>query len=95
LVQSHINFPVSFYGQTCALRARTVFSARINSIRAQATIRADGFMSAQVFANTCALRARTAFSARINGIRSENAVVIKTIGRLTLFLKQQDHFHFR
>jgi hypothetical protein len=46
-------------------------------IRAQATIRTDGFTVRADFAKTCALRAPTVFSVRIKGIRTENTVMVK------------------
>jgi len=47
------------------LRADVLF------IRAQSTIRADGFSSAQGFAKTCALRAPTVFSARMKSTSAQ------------------------
>jgi len=44
-------------------------------IRAQATIRTDGFSVRAGLANTCALRAPTLFSVRIHTIRTENEVL--------------------
>jgi hypothetical protein len=45
-------------------------------IRAQATIRTDGFFVRAGLGNTCALRAPTSFSVRIDGIRTENEVLL-------------------
>jgi hypothetical protein len=44
-------------------------------IRAQATIRTDGFFVRAGFANTCALRAPTSFFVRIHIIRTKNEVL--------------------
>src|SRR5450830_1612796 len=44
-------------------------------IRAQATIRTDGFSVRAGLANTCALRAPTSLSVRIHAIRTESEVL--------------------
>jgi hypothetical protein len=44
-------------------------------IRAQATIRTDGFSVRAGFANSCALRAPTPFFVRIDTIRTKNEVL--------------------
>jgi hypothetical protein len=44
-------------------------------IRAQATIRTDGFFVRAGFAKTCALRAPTLFLVRIQTIRTKNKVL--------------------
>jgi hypothetical protein len=44
-------------------------------IRAQATIRTDGFSVRAGFGNTCALRAPTSFLVRIHTIRTRNEVL--------------------